>query len=177
MTLVARTAGDAAPLADTVRRTIAPVNPDAAVFRTVTLDAHLAEALAANRLTVALVVTCGLMALTLALIGVYGVVAYSVARRRREIGVRMALGATPWQVLRPLLTEHGMVVCLGLVAGLAAALSVTRLLGSMLYGISATHPGTYALVTVIVGSVAAFASVVPASRALRVDPVSVLRQD
>jgi putative ABC transport system permease protein len=177
MMLVARTAGDAALLADTVRRTIAAVNPDAAVFRTVTLDAHLEEALAANRLTVALVVACGLMALTLALIGVYGVVAYSVARRRREIGVRVALGATRWQILRPLLTEHGTVVCLGLAVGIVAALSVTRLLGSMLYGISATHPGTYALVIAIVGAVAALASVLPASRALRVNPVAALRQD
>ena len=177
VTLVARTTGDPALLADTVRRTIAQVNPDAAVFRTVTLDAHRAEALSANRLTVALVVTCGVMALTLALIGVYGVVAFSVARRRREIGVRVALGATSWQVLRPLLTEHGTVVCLGLLVGIAAALSVTRLLGSMLYGVTATHPGTYALVVAIVGTVAALASVLPATRALRINPVAALRQD
>ena len=177
LTLVARTAGDAALLADTVRRTIMPVNPDAAVFRTVTLDAHLEEGLAANRLTVALVVTCGLIALTLALIGVYGVVAFSVARRRREIGVRVALGATPWQILRPLLAEYGVVVCLGLAVGIVTALSVTRLLGSMLYGISATHPGTYALVIVILVTAAALASVLPASRAMRVNPVSALRQD
>jgi predicted permease len=177
MTLVARTTGDPAQLADTVRRTIGPVNPDVAVFRTVTLDAHLEEALSANRLTVALVATCGAMALALALVGVYGVVAYSVARRRREIGVRVALGATPWQVLRPLLTEHGGVVCLGLMVGMAGALAVTRLLGTLLYGINATHPGTYALVLAVVGVVAVGASVLPASRALQVNPVAALRQD
>jgi predicted permease len=177
ITLVARTAGDAARLADTIRRTIVPVNPDVAVFRTVTLEAHLEEALSANRLTVALVATCGVMALSLALVGVYGVVAYSVVRRRREIGVRMALGATPWQVVRPLLAEHGGIVVLGLLAGMAAALPATRLLGTMLYGIPPTDAATYALVMLLVAGVAVFASVLPASRGLRVDPVTALRQD
>jgi predicted permease len=177
MIAVVRTSGDAALLADTVRRTIAQVNPDAAVFRTVTLDAHREEALTTNRLAVALVLTCGAIALTLAVVGIYGVVAFSVARRRREIGVRIALGATPWQVLKPLLTEHGVVVCAGLVAGTAGALLATRLLDSMLYGISATHPGTYVLVIAVVGSVATMASVLPASRALRVNPIAALRQD
>jgi predicted permease len=177
ITVVARTAGDPSRLVETVRRTIAPLNRNVAVFRTTTLEAHLEEALSANRLTVALVATCGVMALALALVGLYGVVAYSVTRRRREIGVRVALGATPWQILRPLLTEHGQVVALGLAAGLGAALSATRLLGAMLYGITATHAGTYTLVIISVGLVALLASLVPASRAMRVDPVSALRQD
>jgi putative ABC transport system permease protein len=117
------------------------------------------------------------MALSLALVGVYGVVGYSVVRRRREIGVRMALGATPWQVVRPLLAEHGGIVVLGLLAGMAAALPATRLLGTMLYGIPPTDAATYALVMLLVAVVAVFASVLPASRALRVDPVTALRQD
>ncbi len=177
MIAVVRTSGDAALLADTVRRTIAAINPDAAVFRTVTLEAHREEALTTNRLAVALVLTCGGMALTLAVVGIYGVVAFSVARRRREIGVRVALGATPWQVLKPLLTEHGVVVCAGLAVGTAGALLATRLLDSMLYGISATHPGTYVLVIAVVGGVATLASVLPASRATRVNPIAALRQD
>ena len=177
MMVVARTSSDAALLADTVRRTIVPINRDVAVFRTVTLDAHLNEALSANHLIVALVATCGVMALGLALIGVYGIVSYTVARRTREIGVRMALGATPWQVLRLLLAENGTVVGFGLVTGLLASLIAARLLGSMLYGISATHPATYALVLAVVGIVAGAASVLPARRALGVNPVTALRQD
>jgi putative ABC transport system permease protein len=176
-TVVAHTAGDPTRIADTVRRAMVPVDRDVAVFRTVTLAEHLQEALAANRLTVALVTTCGVMALSLALVGLYGVVSYTVVRRRREIGVRMALGATPWQVLRLLLAENGGVVVTGLVAGAIVALASTRLLGSMLYGVSATDVQTYGLVTLTVGVVAVLASVLPARRALRVDPVAALRQD
>jgi putative ABC transport system permease protein len=177
LTLVAATAADPAFLADTVRRTMVPVNRDVAVFRTVTLEEHLEEALAANRLTVALVSTCGLMALSLALVGLYGVVSYTVVRRRREIGVRIALGATPWQVLSLLLKENGSIVALGLAAGALATLAATRLLGSMLYGVSATDVPTLAAVTIGVGIASLLASIVPASRALRVDPVVALRQD
>jgi hypothetical protein len=177
LTLVAKTASDPARVADTVRRTMIPVNRDVAVFRTVTLSEHLEEALAANRLTVALVTTCGVMALGLALVGLYGVVSYTVVRRTREIGVRVALGATPSQVLRPLLAENGSVVALGLASGAVAALAVTRLLESMLYGVSGTDVVTYAAVMGIIGAIAVLASVLPASRALRVDPVSALRAD
>jgi len=143
----------------------------------VTLEAHLEEALAGNRLTVTLVTMCGVLALALALVGVYGIVAYAVVRRTREIGVRVALGATPWQVLRLLLIENGNIVALGLAIGLGAAMAATRLLGSMLYAISPTDAATYGTVLATVGLVAAAACVVPASRALRVDPVAALRQD
>jgi putative ABC transport system permease protein len=154
-----------------------PVNRDVAVFRTRTLSQHLEEALAANRLTVALVASCGVMALVLALVGLYGVVSYTVVRRTREIGVRVALGASPSQVLRLLVAENGSVVAIGLASGAAAALAATRLLESMLYGVSASDIGTYAAVMGTVAAVSVFASVVPASRALRVDPVSALRRD
>ena len=175
--VVARTSSDAALVADTVRRTISPINRDVAVFRTVTLEDHLNEALSANRLIVALVATCGGLALALALIGVYGIVAFTVARRTREIGLRMALGATPWQVLRLLLAENGGVVGFGLGIGMLGAAGAARLLGSMLYGISATHPATYGLVLVVVGTVAAVASLLPARRALAVNPLAALRQE
>ncbi len=175
--VVARTSSDAAMVADTVRRTVSAINRDVAVFRTVTLEDHLSEALSANRLTVALVATCGGLALALALIGVYGIVSYTVARRTREIGVRMALGATPWQVLRLLVADNGAVVAFGLAIGLAGSVGATRLLGSMLYGISPTHPATYGLVLSVVGVVAALASLLPARRALALNPLAALRQE
>lgn len=177
MTLIAETAGNPALLTDTVRRAMLPVNRDVAVFRTVTLESHLEEALVTNRITVALVSACGAMALVLAVVGVYGVVSYAVVRRRREIGVRVALGATPWQVLRLLVAENGGIVIIGLAAGTLAAFGASRLLASMLYGVNATDPATYAAVMLVVGGVAVAASLLPAGRALRVDPMAALRQE
>jgi putative ABC transport system permease protein len=175
--VVARTVGDAARVKDTVRRTIITADPEAAVFRTVTLEDHLAEALATNRLTVALVGTCGAMALLLAMVGVYGIVAYSVARRTREIGVRVALGARPGQIFGLIVREGGRVVALGLVTGLLAASAGTQLLGSMLYGVSATDPLTFVAVPIALAMVALLASCLPALRALRLNPVAALRQE
>ena len=117
MVIVARTAGNPSGVSDAVRRTITDTDPEAAVFRTVTLESHLAEALVTNRLTVALVGTCGVMALLLAMVGVYGIVAYSVARRTREIGVRVALGARPGQIFRLIVSEGGRVVGVGVATG------------------------------------------------------------
>lgn len=177
LTLIAKTQGNPSLMADSVRRAMLPVNRDVAVFRTVTLESHLQEALVTNRIAVALVTACGAMALLLALVGVYGVVAYTVVRRRREIGVRIALGATPGQVLRLLVAENGRIIAVGLLVGTLSALGTSRLLGSMLYGVRATDPATYGLVVLVVSCVAAVASVLPASRALRVDPMTALRQE
>lgn len=175
--LVARTAADPLTLADSVRRLIASVDRDAAVFATTTLEARLAEALAADRLTTALVASCGAIALILAIVGVYGVVAYAVVRRTREIGVRIALGATPLDILRLLMGEGGRVVLMGVAGGVFAALLLTRVLASVLYGVSATDPATFTVVPAVLAVVAFLASCVPARRALRVNPVSALREE
>jgi len=123
------------------------------------------------------VTACGVMALTLALVGLYGVVSYTVVRRTREIGVRVALGARPSQVLRLLVAENGIVVGIGLAGGAIAAAAASNLLGSMLYGIGATDAATYGAVIVTVGIVAVLASLIPAVRALRVDPIAALRHE
>lgn len=175
--LVARTAGDPARLIEAVRRTIVEGDRDVAVFRTVTLEAQLAEALAANRLTVALVGACGLMALLLAVVGVYAVVAYSVARRTREIGVRVALGARPGQIFRLVIGKGGRIVALGITGGALAALAATRLLVTMLYGVSATDTITFLTVPAALALVAVLASCLPALRALRLNPMVALRQE
>ncbi len=114
--LVVRTAGDPLQHAETIRRRATAVDRNVAVFRTVTLEDHLAEAVAANRLTVALVAFCGVMAFVLAAVGVYGIVAYAVERRTREIGIRVALGARPGQVLALLAREGGRVILAGVAA-------------------------------------------------------------
>jgi putative ABC transport system permease protein len=175
--LVARTSGDPRAMLDTVRRRIIPVDRGVAVFRTTTLEAHVAEALAANRLTVALVTACGLIAFLLAVIGVYGVVAYALVRRTREIGVRVALGASPARIVGMLLREGGRVTGVGIAAGALAALAATRLLASMLFGVSATDPLTFILVPAAIVIVAFAASWIPAHRALRVDPILALRHE
>jgi predicted permease len=177
MTLVARTSGDAARHLESIRRELRAINRDVPVFRTVTLSAHMAEALADSRLTAALVGACGAMALLLATIGVYGVIAYSVARRWREIGVRVALGARPRHVVHLVLSEGLGVTAVGIVCGLAAAAITTRALQSMLYGVSTSDPLTYAAVPGVLALVALLAACPPARRALRIEPNNVLRQD
>jgi putative ABC transport system permease protein len=123
------------------------------------------------------VLTCGALAFALAVVGVYGIVAYAVARRTREIGVRVALGATPGQVLGLLLREGVRVIAIGVAVGVLAALTSTRLLQTLLYGISATDASTFLLVPAAVAAAAVVASCVPAARALRISPVAALRHE
>ena len=118
----------------------------------------------------------GLLAVTLTTIGVYGVTAYSVTQRRREIGIRMALGAAHADVLR-MVMRHGLkLTVLGVAAGLAAAFGVTRLIASLLY-VSPTDGVTFAAISVLLAAVAMLASLLPARRATRVDPLVALRQE
>ena len=175
--LVVRTAGDPLQHAETIRRRATAVDRNVAVFRTVTLEDHLAEAVAANRLTVALVTFCGLMAFVLAAVGIYGIVAYAVERRTREIGIRVALGARPGQVLALLAREGSRVILAGVVLGLVAAWASTRLLTSMLYGISATDPATFLVVPATVTVIALVATCIPAARVLGINPVAALRHE
>ena len=149
-----------------------------AVTLTGTLTEYLRQfSYAEPRFSLVLLSVFAGVGLLLVAIGIYSMVAYTVSRQTHEIGVRIALGATPWQVLSLLLKENGSIVALGLAAGALATMAATRLLGSMLYGVSATDVPTYAAVTIGVGIASLLASVVPASRALRVDPVVALRHD
>ena len=177
MTLVASTGADAVGTADEVRRTLASIDRDAAVFRVMTLNAHLAETLGGDRLTAALVASCGGLALLLALVGIYGVVSFAVGRRTREIGVRVALGARPLQIAGLVVGEGLRVLSAGLLIGLAAAAAAARLLESMLYGVGSSDAATFIAVAVALGVVALIAATLPARRALAVNPIAVLRQD
>jgi predicted permease len=177
MTFLARTAIDASSRLEEVRRELRRVHPGVAVFRTVTLEDHLGEAVAGERLTASLVSVCGLLALALAMVGVYGVVAYSVVRRTREIGVRVALGARPPDIVRLVLSEGLGLTLVGTAAGIGMALLATRLLESMLYLVSPTDPWTFAAVPVFLVTTAVLAAVLPAWRAVRLDPAAVLRRE
>ena len=177
MTLVARTSGDAADHADAVRQAVRDTHPSLAVFRVMTLSAHLSEALGGERLTATLVGSAGLMALVLAIVGVYGVIAYGVVRRRKEIGVRIALGARPLDVVRLVVAEGVRVTLAGIGLGVAAALGATRLLASLLYGVEPRDIGTFAAAAAVLSIIAVLAAWAPAHRAVRLDPVAALRQE
>ena len=177
MSMVVRTAGDPMLNAAAVRAAILEANPDAAVYRVRSLDAHVAEALGGERLTAALVSTCGIVALILAVIGVYGVVSYAVGTRIREIGLRVALGAAPRAIVRLVLREGFRVLATGLVGGLAIAAVAAKALQSLLYGVTPLDGATF---TVVVGALAVatvLAAALPARRALAVDPMVALRHE
>jgi predicted permease len=177
LTVVARTAVDPATLLEPVRRALTSVRADAAVYRTTTLEAHLSEAFATDRLSAALVSACGALATLLAAVGVYGVMAYAVVRRRREIAVRVALGATPGQIVHLIFNDGVWLTAMGVLVGLAAAAAGTRLLTSMLYGVSPTDAETVVTAPVLLALVTVVAAIVPIRRALRLEPMSILRQE
>jgi putative ABC transport system permease protein len=137
----------------------------------------LSRSTAARRLNMTLVGLFALLALGLAVVGIYGVTAYTVEQRTQEIGVRVALGAARGNVLRLLLVETAAMAGLGIAIGLAGALGATRVLASLLYEVSATDAVTFVLTTVVLGGAALLAALVPALRAARIDPVQALRSE
>jgi predicted permease len=177
VTLVARTSGDAAAYADTVRRAMQDAARAVAVFRVMTLADHVSESLGAERLTAALLTISGAMTMALATVGVYGVIAYGVVRRRKEIGVRVALGALPRDIVRLVMAEGVRVTVVGVGAGAIAAFGGTRFLASFLFGVAPRDAATFAAAATLLISVALVAAWLPARRAVRLDPVAALRQD
>jgi len=141
------------------------------------MDDLLADSLSQRRLNMELLSGFAGLALILAATGIYSVLSYGVRRRVREIGIRMALGARVGQVLRMIVLQGLKMTIVGLAIGIAAALAVGRVLASLLFGISTTDAITYAAVSLLLGCVALFASIVPAYRAARVDPIRTLREE
>jgi len=175
LTLVVRVSG-ADPLAalPLVRQTVHEVNSSATLKEIRTFESVVAGSLARQRFNMTVIVTFAVLALVLACVGLYGVLALIVGQRRREIGVRLALGATPESIVRALLGEGARVVAMGVAIGLAGAFAVTRVLSSMLYGVSTTDGSTFAGAAAFVGLVAVLATWIPARRASQVDPRTAL---
>jgi predicted permease len=171
---VQATAGSPALLVNRLTETLRSIDPDLMLtFRPVAEQVN--ESLAQDRLTAWLAGFFGSLALLLAALGLYGVTAHAVAERRGEIGVRMALGATPSNVLRLVLARVSLLVAAGIVAGVTASLWATRFAASLLYGIAPRDPATLAAACAVLIGVAAVAGAIPAHRASRIDPAQVLR--
>jgi putative ABC transport system permease protein len=176
LSVIVRTPADPVSLSASLRSKAHELSPDVPVKFT-TMEASLSENVAAPRFrTVLLGVFAGL-ALCLAMAGVYGVMSYVVGQRTNEIGLRMALGAGPGDVLRLVLRQALILAGAGIVLGLAGAAAVTQWLTSMLFGVRPTDPLTYVSVVATLGLVALAASYVPARRAMRVDPMVALRYE
>jgi ABC-type antimicrobial peptide transport system permease subunit len=159
-----------------VKSAIAGVNRDVSLQFT-TLATQVDESLARERLLATLSGFFGGLALVLAMIGLYGVMSYNVARRRNEIGIRMALGAEQSRVLRMVLGEVAILIAIGLVIGLGAAIGTTRFVESFLYGMKPNDPWTLSLSAGVLALVAAMAGFLPARRASRLDPMAALREE
>jgi putative ABC transport system permease protein len=175
MWLVVRTSGDPAAIAPAVRNVIRRAEPLAAVARVQTMEQVVSESVASRRFATALIAAFAVVALLLAGIGVYGVIAYSVSQREFEIGLRLALGATPRAVVRQILGEGLRTAMIGAAVGLVAALGTTRLLRAMFVEVSITDPLTLASVTALLVVVAMAASWLPALRASTVDPLGAMK--
>lgn len=176
-TVLVRVSGDPMAFAPALEKTVHELNADLAVYDVDSLAVRVEIASTNQRLAGTFVGAFGLLALILATVGIYGVVAYSARQRTREIGIRMALGAGRRDVVRLVLGQGLRLTAAGLGIGLALSLALTRFLSSQLFGISATDPATFAAVAICLGGVALAASYVPARRAMRVEPTTALRQD
>ena len=177
MTLVVRTAGDPASLRGNVRSVVQRINRNIPLYSVKTISEQIDAALAADRMMALLIAVFGAAALLLASVGIYGVVAYAVSQRTREIGIRMALGARSVDVLRLVVREGMSMAIAGVVVGFAGALALTRLIGSLLFGVTSTDLPTFAVVTLGLLLIALIACYVPALRATKVDPLKALRYE
>ena len=174
MTFVARVDGDPAALEPSIRAVVRSLAPDVTVSDVLPLRLVVTRATSGARYLMSLLGAFAGIAFVLAAVGVYGVTSYDVASRRREIGIRLAMGATPRQVLRQVVARGMALVGLGLVAGLAAAYALSGLLAGILYGVTPTDPTVFGGVVLALGAVALLASLIPSWRATRVNPAAVL---
>jgi putative ABC transport system permease protein len=177
LTFVIRTAGPVADLAGAIRSAIIEVDPDQPIDSVKTLEEWLARSVARQRFAMLLFAVFSAVALVLAGVGIYGVMAYFVTQRTAEIGIRRALGAQTGHVLRLVLRQGGRLVALGIGAGVVGALALTRFLAAMVYGVSPRDPLTFVAIAALLAAIAAIACLLPARRAARVDPMAALRTE
>lgn len=177
MTFTLKSARDPLGLLPAVRREVAAVDPYLPVSRSATMEQRLSDSLARRRIAVELMTVFAALAALVAAIGIYGVLSYLVDQRRRELAIRMALGARAGQVVRLVTAQGAWPVVAGIVAGLGGAVAATRLMQTLLFEVSPTDPIVLGGVVALLGLVAVAAIAIPAGRATRVDPVVALRDE
>jgi ABC-type antimicrobial peptide transport system permease subunit len=176
-TLHLRTEGDPRLVAGTVLRELSGVDPDMAVWDLKTMDEHLQGSTFTTRMVTSLIGVFGMLALVLSVVGVHGVVAYSVSHRTQEFGVRIALGAGSLGIVRMVLKDGLRMILIGIGFGLTLAVVATRILASLLYGVSPLDSVTFMVVSMVLAIVALAACYVPARRAASVEPSQALRYE
>ncbi len=174
---IARTSADPAVMLSALRRAIWSVDKSAPITDVGTMDKIVSESVAEPRFQAILLGSFGVLGLLLSMVGIYGVISFGVTQRTREIGLRMALGAQPANVLRMVIREGMLLAAAGIVAGIAGALALGRVLQSLLFEVKPTDPATFVCVAVALALVAAAACYIPARRAMRVDPMVALRYE
>jgi putative ABC transport system permease protein len=174
-TLVVRCAGSPLALARAVQREVRNLDPDQPVADVRTMDDVVSESVSGARFNTGLLVAFAAVAFILAAVGIYGVIAYDVSERINEIGIRMALGAQPSDLLRMVLVQGARMAGCGIAAGLALSFALTRLMSTMLFGVNPTDGYTFAAISILLAVVALTASYLPSRRAMALDPLSALR--
>ncbi len=177
MTLIVKSGIEPAALTSAIRSAIAPIDKEQPIFGIATMQQLVNDSVSTRRITLILLGVFGALALLLGAIGIYGVLAYSVAQRTHEIGIRMALGARGGDVLRMVLSQGAKIAGAGVVIGVIASFGLTRLMTKLLFSVSPADPATFAAVAIVLVLVALLASYIPARRTLRVDPMIALRHE
>jgi len=177
MGLVIRTTGDPAALANTLRREVQAIDKDQPIYNVRTFDEVFANSLGTRRVSMQLFTVFACVALLLAALGIYGVMAYSVTQRTQEIGIRMALGAQKRDVLRLVVRQGMTLTFVGVIAGLLGAFALTRLISNMLFGVAATDPAVFLSLSLLLAAVAFIACYLPARRAAKLDPIIALARN
>ena len=177
MFLVTRSSSDATPLSAAITREIHSVDPTAVVYGIRSMQDRLYDSLARQRFASTMLSAFASFALLLAAVGLYGVMSYLVSQSTRDIGVRIALGARPGDIIAMVVRQGMELLAVGILAGLAGAAAVTRVMASLLFGVSAIDAATFAAVPGILATVAFAATAIPALRATRVDPMVALREE
>lgn len=175
--VVIKTDRDDPQIASTVRRIVLKADPELPIFDTKSMPQRISSSLQSRRAAMILCLVFAALALLLASIGIYGVLAYSVTQRTREFGIRVALGATVQDVLGMVVGQGAKLAGIGLLIGAAAALALTRLMSTMLFGVKPSDPGVFLLVALVLGAIAMLASLVPSFRAVRIRPANALRHE
>jgi predicted permease len=177
MTVITRASADPSQLVPALRQQVTAIDPDQPIYNIRTMDEIRSESVAPERLNLTLLSIFAGIALVLAIVGIYGVMSYTVTQRTHEIGIRMAIGAQPRDVFRMVVRQGMMLALIGVAFGLVGAFALTRLMTTMLFGVTATDPATFAGIAVLLTGVALVACYIPGRRATKVDPVVSLRYE